>query len=98
MPLQNNDKPPFNPIHQIFDSLNDREITLEFVVDSEKYFAFQRVSNDFNTLHTDSAFATERGFKDKVMYGNILNAFISYFVGMALPTRNVIIQCQDTLF
>lgn len=32
------------------------------------------------------------------MYGNILNAFVSHFVGMALPTRDVMIQTQDIQF
>lgn len=32
------------------------------------------------------------------MYGNILNAFVSHFVGMLLPSRNVIIQTQDIAF
>ena len=35
------------------------------------------------------------GFPDRVMYGNILNAFVSHFVGMLLPTPNVMIQTQD---
>jgi len=32
------------------------------------------------------------------MYGNILNAFISHFVGMLLPSREVMIQSQDINF
>ena len=32
------------------------------------------------------------------MYGNILNGFVSHFVGMALPTREVMIQTQDIQF
>ncbi len=32
------------------------------------------------------------------MYGNILNAFISHFVGMLLPSRDVMIQRQDIDF
>lgn len=74
------------------------EKILEFKVTPDKYFSFQRVSEDFNPLHTDSEFAKSKGFEGKVMYGNILNAFISYFVGMSLPSRDVIIQCQDISF
>ena len=43
-------------------------------------------------------FAIEKGFASQVMYGNILNAFISHFVGMLLPTRDVMIQSQDISF
>jgi hypothetical protein len=32
------------------------------------------------------------------MYGNILNAFLSHFVGMLLPTREVMILSQTILF
>ena len=42
--------------------------------------------------------AKEKGFEGCVMYGNILNAFISNFVGMCLPTPNVMIQSQDISF
>lgn len=62
------------------------------------YFAFQRCSRDFNPLHTDVQYATNHGFKDIVMYGNILNVFVSHFIGMKLPTRDVIIQSQDISF
>lgn len=29
------------------------------------------------------------------MYGNILNAFLSYFIGECLPTKDVIIHSQE---
>jgi len=63
-------------------------------VTPEVYYSFQRCSNDFNPLHTDEVFAKGKGFNERVMYGNILNAFISHFVGMTLPTREVMIQSQ----
>ena len=69
-----------------------------YKVTPEVYYSFQRCSNDYNPLHTDTTFAVERGFKEPVMYGNILNAFVSHFVGMLLPTREVIIQSQDINF
>lgn len=59
------------------------------------YYSFQRCSNDFNPLHTDEMYASEKGFTGQVMYGNILNAFVSHFVGMLLPSREVMIQSQD---
>ena len=34
----------------------------------------------------------------KGVYGNILNAFVSHFVGMLLPSREVMIQTQDINF
>lgn len=70
-------------------------ITYTYKVTPEVYYSFQRCSNDYNPLHTDTAFANSKGFNETVMYGNILNAFISHFVGMLLPTREIIILSQD---
>lgn len=75
-----------------------RSITYTYRVTSDIYFSFQRCSGDFNPLHTDKMFANDKGFSDRVMYGNILNAFVSHFVGMLLPSREVIIQSQDISF
>ena len=69
-----------------------------YQVTPDVYFSFQRCSSDFNPLHTDKAFANKKGIDSCVMYGNILNAFISHFVGMLLPTREVMIQSQDISF
>ena len=69
-----------------------------YQVTPEIYKAFQLCSQDMNPLHTDITFAKESGFDGCVMYGNILNAFISHFVGMCLPTPHVMIQSQDISF
>ena len=74
------------------------KIVFNYKVTPDVYYSFQRCSNDFNPLHTDVAFANAKGFKGPVMYGNILNAFISHFVGMLLPTRNVLIHSQNISF
>lgn len=66
-----------------------------FAVTEDVYNAFQQCSHDKNRLHTDEAFAREKGFLGKVMYGNILNAFLSYFIGECLATDNVIIHSQE---
>ncbi len=83
-----------------FNELVDKSKQLEvtYHVTPEIYYSFQRVSNDYNPLHTDAAFAESKGFPNRVMYGNILNAFVSHFVGMALPSRDVMIQTQDIQF
>lgn len=70
-------------------------ILYAYKVTPEVYYSFQRCSNDYNPLHTDEAFAERKGFDGRVMYGNILNAFVSHFVGMLLPCREVMIQTQD---
>jgi len=70
----------------------------QFTVTLDIYNHFQMCSNDRNPLHTDEEFARAKGFPEKVMYGNILNAFVSYFIGECLPTKNVIIHSQEIAF
>lgn len=74
------------------------QLTHVYRITPETYYSFQRCSNDYNPLHTDEAFAQSKGFQGCVMYGNILNAFISHFVGMLLPTRSVMILSQSMSF
>lgn len=79
-------------------SIFDKEYKHQFVVTDEVYDAFQVCSGDFNPLHTNEAFAKSKGFPECVMYGNILNGFVSYFIGMLLPTQEVIIHSQDIAY
>ena len=83
-----------------FQELVEKSQTIEvtYHVTPDIYYGFQRISSDFNPLHTDEAFAKRKGFPKRVMYGNILNGFVSHFVGMALPFRDIMIQTQDIQF
>jgi len=74
------------------------QLSHHYQVTKAVYDSFQVCSQDRNPLHTDESFAKAKGFQGCVMYGNILNAFISHFVGMCLPTPHVIIQSQDINF
>jgi 3-hydroxybutyryl-CoA dehydratase len=69
-----------------------------FIVSDEIYSGFIQIFKDTNPLHTVDNFAIEKGFKGKVMHGNILNGFLSYFIGECLPTKNVIIHSQEIQF
>lgn len=69
--------------------------TESFTVTDEIYHGFITLFKDQNPLHTHATFATEKGFKAEVMHGNILNGFLSYFIGEGLPTKNVIIHSQE---
>jgi len=73
-------------------------LTHQFLVTESIYKSFQECSGDMNPLHTDVTFALNKGFRERVMYGNILNAFVSYFVGECLPTQDVIIHSQDIAY
>lgn len=69
-----------------------------FTLRNDIYQGFIEVFNDNNPLHTNSKFAINKGFKGIVMHGNILNGFISYFIGEKLPTKDVIIHSQEIQF
>jgi 3-hydroxybutyryl-CoA dehydratase len=69
-----------------------------YQVDKDLYSGFINLFKDKNPLHTDKAFARKKGFRDVVMYGNILNGFISHFIGENLPIKNVIIHSQEIKF
>ena len=72
--------------------------THEFTITESVYAAFQQCSGDMNPLHVDGAYATSKGFSGRVMYGNILNSFVSYFVGMCMPIPEVMLLKQDILY
>ena len=68
---------------------------IRFIVTENEYKSFQVCSKDMNPLHLNDDYARTHGFDNRVMYGNILNAFISYTVGMELPTQNVVLLAQS---
>jgi 3-hydroxybutyryl-CoA dehydratase len=69
--------------------------TEKFVITQNIYERFIELFNDKNPLHTSESFAKEFGFSSKVMHGNILNGFLSYFIGECLPFKNIIIHNQS---
>ena len=69
-----------------------------FFVNAKTQEGFINVFNDTNPLHTDDKYAKEKGFAHRVMHGNILNGFLSYFIGELLPIKNVIIYSQSIQF
>ena len=79
-----------NMIFKVGDKYN-----LNFKVSNQIHNDFIKLFNDNNPLHTDEQFAIEAGFNGRVMHGNILNGFLSYFIGECLPDKKVIIHSQD---
>jgi len=69
--------------------------TRSFVVTKALFEGFIGLFGDKNPLHVDDAFATAKGFRGKVMHGNILGGFLSYFIGECLPTKDIIIHSQE---
>jgi 3-hydroxybutyryl-CoA dehydratase len=69
--------------------------TFTFRVNADIYYGFISIFKDRNPLHTNAKFAVNKGFTGKVMHGNILNGFLSYFIGECLPSKDVVIQTQE---
>jgi len=67
----------------------------QYVVNEGVYQGFITLFRDRNPLHTDESFAKGKGFNSVVMHGNILNGFLSHFIGECLPQKNVVIQTQE---
>lgn len=74
--------------------VNGQIFNREFVVSSEVYTGFLNIFNDHNPMHVDDQYAVAHGFPSKIMHGNILGGFLSYFVGECLPSKKVVIMSQ----
>lgn len=75
-----------------------QEFNENFKISEKTYNDFINLFKDKNPLHTDDDYAIARGFKSKVMHGNILNGLVSYFIGECLPVKDVIIHSQEIQF
>jgi len=64
------------------------EAEFAFSIDEAQMDAYARLSGDENPLHCDPAFAKDRGFQGRVVYGGLILAAISRMLGMQLPGRN----------
>lgn len=72
--------------------------TQRFAVSQSVYEGFMQTFNDRNPYHVSDDDAQAAGFAGKIMHGNILNGFLSYFVGECLPVKTVVIQSQEIKF
>lgn len=72
--------------------------TKDYIVTEAVYKGFIEIFSDRNPLHTDKVFAGKFGMPEVVMHGNILNGFLSHFIGEELPQKNVIIHSQSINF
>lgn len=74
------------------------KFTHKFVVSEAVYSGFIQTFNDRNPYHVSDEAARAKGFAGKIMHGNILNGFLSYFIGECLPVKTVVIQSQEIKF
>lgn len=70
----------------------------QFKITKEISELFIKISNDRNPLHINDNFSVSKGFKSKVIHGNIQNCLLSYFVGEIFPIKEVVILSQSIKF
>ncbi|MCR4650584.1 MAG: MaoC family dehydratase N-terminal domain-containing protein [Lachnospiraceae bacterium] len=54
--------------------------------------SFRGITGDINPLHTDEAFAKEKGFDRKVVYGLLTSSLLSTLAGVYLPGERSLIR------
>lgn len=54
--------------------------------------AFRDITGDVNPLHMDSEYAKEKGYKGRVVFGMLTNAYLSTLAGVYLPGKRSLIQ------
>ncbi|MGN0431362.1 MAG: MaoC/PaaZ C-terminal domain-containing protein [Lachnospiraceae bacterium] len=59
---------------------------------------FLQITGDVNPLHTESAFAIEKGYSSCVVYGMLTASFLSTLAGVYLPGKNSLIHSVETKF
>ncbi len=69
-----------------------------YLVNEDIFESFENTFKDFNPRHINDSHAIRYGYKSKIMYGNILNGYISHFVGQLLPSKQIIILIQNINF
>lgn len=64
----------------------------EVVVDDAMMERFLATTGDENPLHVDPAYASERGFRSRVVYGLLTASFYSTLAGVHLPGKHCLLH------
>ena len=59
---------------------------------------FRQITDDGNPLHTDTQFAREQGFRDRVLYGMCTASLYSTLAGVYLPGKYCLLEQVDSKF
>lgn len=65
---------------------------LETVITPSMMAGFLAATGDDNPLHVDEAFAVERGFRGRVVYGLLTASFYSTLAGVHLPGKDCLLH------
>ncbi len=84
--------------YKISDLSAGMEEHFQVTVSEERMEQFYSLTGDGNPLHREDAFAKEKGFPGRVVYGMLTASMISTLGGMYLPGKNCIIQEVEVKF
>lgn len=74
------------------------EVSFVTDIDETHMDTFAALCGDTNPLHTDAAYATAQGFKDRVVHGLLTSSFYSTLVGVHLPGKYAVLHGIDIAF
>lgn len=83
---------PVLETHEIESLTVGQESSFRLAFDQEDLEAFARLSGDVNPLHSDDAYASSIGFKERVVYGLLTTSALSRLVGVHMPGRYSLIR------
>jgi 3-hydroxybutyryl-CoA dehydratase len=77
--------------------------SISFTISQQDLKDFQRISGDFNPIHSDIEFARRHGYEKPIVFGGLLVAKISQFIGTQIPGAGCLwhslsIQFRNPLF
>ena len=75
--------------------MDEENKTHNYIITESVYKSFLCAFGDESPIHVDENEARAAGFPTVVMHGNILNGFISHFVGMIYPGRQSLLMSVD---
>jgi 3-hydroxybutyryl-CoA dehydratase len=71
---------------------------VHFTVGDDVFNGFRTTFKQENPFHTDDAICIERGYRAKIMPGNMQSGFVSEFVGEHLPLKDVLFHSLNISF
>ena len=71
---------------------------IKYPVTDELFWGFRNTFKQENPFHTDDEISRSKGYKAKIMPGNLLNGLISNFVGEHLPFKNSLFHALSIKF
>lgn len=84
--------------YHLSDLAAGQSASFSVTVTAEMLDAFRAITGDTNILHNDAAYAREKGYPDRVVYGMLVASLYSTLAGVYLPGEFSLLHEVDTKF